>query len=119
MTKILITGASGYLGARLFHGLRSGFEVLGTYNSTKLYKDFVKLEITNQSEVTSLIKKIQPNVIIHAAAKSNGGWCNENKEEAFKNNVEATKYFANVAKEVGSKLIFISSYAAINPSETY
>jgi len=119
MTKVLITGASGYLGARLFLDLRDKFEVTGTYNSNQLYREFIRLDTTNQSEVAALVQKTKPEVIIHAAANAHRDWCEEHQDLARKLNIEATRFVAYAADQVGSKLIFISSFAANNTDNFY
>ncbi|MEX0616246.1 MAG: sugar nucleotide-binding protein [Candidatus Woykebacteria bacterium] len=119
MKKILLTGASGYLEARLFLDLRNKFEVVGTYNRTRLYSEFIKLDTTNQNDVRELIRKVQPSIIIHAAANANRKWCQDHEDLARKINIDATKYVVDAAKSIGSKIIFISSFAANNPDYFY
>ncbi len=119
MKKVLLTGASGYLGARLFLDIRDKFDVVGTYRNNKLFNDFEKLDTTKQGEVNSLVNKVKPEIIIHSAAKANGQWCSENQELCKKINVEATKYIVDASKKVGAKVVFISSFAANNPDYYY
>lgn len=64
--KILIIGASSYVGARIFIDLRDRYDVAGTYSTNRLAQEFVKLDITKKDQVSELVKKINPDVIIHA-----------------------------------------------------
>ena len=117
--KILITGASSYVGARLFFDLRKKFEVIGTYNTSRLSTDFVHMDVTIRDEVLSVIRRIKPGVIIHAVANPNARWCEANPELAKKLNEGGTRNVVDAANEIGAKVIYISTKAAINPQNVY
>jgi dTDP-4-dehydrorhamnose reductase len=117
--KILLTGASGYLGARLYFDLRKDFKVVGTYHNAKLSDEFIKLDTTNQSEVDQVISQQKPDVIIHAAANGSGKWCETNPQKAVLLNEIATKYIVDAANKNNSKIIFISSFAVLDPTDVY
>ncbi len=51
--RILLLGANGYLGARLYYDLRGIFDVVGTYHRDKIYKEFIQLDITDETQVHS------------------------------------------------------------------
>lgn len=46
--KILITGASSYLGAKIYEDFKNDFDVIWTYNFNKLFDEFVKLDLTKK-----------------------------------------------------------------------
>lgn len=117
--KIVILGASSYVGARVFFDLKSKYEVVGTYSSTKLSDKFVHLDITNKEAVENLIVEEKPEYIIHVANNASNGWCDTHKEEAQLLNVTSTEYIVDVANKIGAKVIYISSVAAIDPSNYY
>ncbi len=117
--KILITGASSYVGAKIYADLKDKFETTGTYFLNKLFEELKKLDITNQEEVTNLISNIKPEYIIHVAANASGGWCDKNPDLAKSINEDGTKYIVEAANKVNSKVIYISSFAAINPTIFY
>lgn len=117
--KILITGASSYVGARIYFDLSKKFEVVGTYNSSRLSENFVKLDITNNTEVVSVLEKEKPNIIIDVAANANSRWCEANPEAAIDLNEKATQYLVDAANKINSKIIYISSFAAFNPDNIY
>lgn len=117
--KILLIGASSYLGARLYFDLKSKFEVKGTYSSHQLSKDFIHLDITNKEEVEKIITEFKSEVIVHVANNANAKWCEANPEKAVLLNQTATQYLVNSANIIGSKIIYISTMGAINPSNLY
>jgi len=117
--KILLTGASSYVGAKIYTDLKNEFDVIGTYNSNKLFDELRQLDITNQEDVSKLIDEIKPNWIIHVAANANAGLCEKNPEEAVEINQKGTEYIVEAANKIGARIIFISSYAAINHKSVY
>lgn len=117
--KIVITGASSYVGARLFYDLYEKFELIGTYYNNQISKKFIYLDVSNSEHVFTVINQYKPNIIVHVAANSNPTWCNENPKLAFTLNLESTKNIVNAANVNGAKVIFISSFAAMNPNDVY
>ena len=61
--KILLTGATGFLGKNLKPILEQSYEVIGT-NST--------WDLTNQSKAEYIVEKHRPDVVIHAAGTVGG-----------------------------------------------
>lgn len=111
--KILLTGASSYVGARLYFDLQKKFEIIGTYKNTNLSEKFIHLDITNLEEITKIINKHTPDVIIHAAANANARWCEANPKAAIALNQTSTKNIVHSANEIGAKVILISSFASL------
>ena len=117
--KILLLGASSYVGARIFYDLKKSHEVIGTYDHTHLSSSFRQLDITQSEKVKQLINKVKPRVIIHAANNANGRWCEANPELAKALNEVSTQTVVEAANSVNAKLIYISSFAAVNPTSVY
>lgn len=117
--KVLILGASSYVGARLYVDLQDTHEVLGTYSTTHLMKEHIHLDITDADEVDRVITQAKPDLIIHAANNANGRWCEANPEEAKRLNEDSTNFILAAANKISAKLIYISSFAAINPNGVY
>ncbi len=90
--KILITGASGYVGARMFADLLGHYDVVGTFQGHKLFGGLLKLDIANREDVFKMVSKIHPNLIIHAAAISSRRLCEERPQEAFALYLESRVY---------------------------
>lgn len=108
MKRVLITGGSGFLGARI---LQQG---LGDAELCSLPRGF--LAAAGEAEVTEAIQKLQPAAIVHAAALSDTGYCAQHPEEAHRANVELPVWVAKAACASGAKLLAFSSdqvYAGI------
>lgn len=117
--KILVTGASSYVGARLYYDLRQRFDAVGTYNNTQLSDVFLHLDTTRKDDVRKLIDRVHPNTVIHVAANASAKWCEEHPNEATILNERATKSVVEAAKAVNAGVIFISSFAAMDTSNVY
>ena len=101
MKRVLITGGSGFLGARI---LQQG---LGDAELCSLPRGF--LAAAGEAEVTETIQKLQPAAIVHAAALSDTGYCAQHPEEAHRANVELPVWVAKAACASGAKLLAFSS----------
>ena len=75
MEKVLVTGASGFVGGHLVTYLQEqGYKVVGVdmnANATNISEmDFYSIDIRNQDTVRELLDRIRPKFIFHAAAQT-------------------------------------------------
>lgn len=112
-TEIFITAASGLIGGTILNELKKQYKVLGSFHSNSQL-GLTKLDITNRDAVFDRLSKIQPKIVIHAAALSNVDYCEKHPEEAFAVNVEGTRNIADACQRIGSKLGFISKDYVFN-----
>jgi len=96
--KILIFGASGMLGTDLC----SVFP-----NAVKL--THADIDITDRGQVIEMIRRIEPDVVINAAAYTDVDGCEDKKELAFDVNGRASGYIAQGCSLVGAKLVHFST----------
>lgn len=104
MATILVIGASGFLGWRLYAGL-PGSQVVGTYFLNQR-PDLEYLDLTNASALLSLLDRARPSIVLYAAGLTDVDKCQENPHLAFGVNAEAVKV---VAGYPGVKLIYYST----------
>lgn len=110
--KILITGASGFLGGHLMQQAAQDFQTLGVYwhhAPEGKSNNWIKTDVTDYFSVFELVLDFHPDVIIHAAANSRLDDCEEHPEKAKKQNIDATSHLSNMAAKVGARFIFIST----------
>lgn len=115
--KLLITGGSGLLGSNIARMATKDFEVFATYNSHLSQipgTEFVPLDIRDKQQVLFTFRKTTPNLVIHAAALANVDYCDAHPKEAWVINVEGTENVALASKEVGAKLLYISTDSVFN-----
>lgn len=106
MDKILVIG-TGLLGGRIID-LSLNYETYGTYFS-RPQDNMTYLDKNNREKVFELIRKINPDVVFDTGAMHNVDYCELHEEESRKINVEGTRNIADACKEIGSKLIFVST----------
>lgn len=118
-TKILLLGANGYLGARLFFDLKDKFVVVGTFNKNQFHDDFTQLDITHKKQVRDVFANEKPDVVIQTANYPSPRHAINNEAAYRELNLKSTEYIVDAANQAGAKVIFISSFAALNPDNIY
>lgn len=112
MKKLLVTGASGFIGKHLCRTASTDWQVLGLFR-TRPFKFpgglTQGLDLTNLSDVTTLFEAFAPDAVIHTAAVSGLGKCQKHPEETFGINVLASEHIARLCKEVDIPCAFTST----------
>ncbi|MFI3212358.1 MAG: sugar nucleotide-binding protein [Eubacteriales bacterium] len=101
MKNIVITGGTGFLGGRLVEFFKNQYHVLAPCRKDLPFQNF-KL-------IREYMKENQPDYLIHCAAISDTVYAQNNPQEHYDTNVLYTEYLARVCKEIGTKMIFMSS----------
>lgn len=110
--KLIITGASGFLGYHLARVAAKDWEVYSITNSRVLdFEDAVDIncDIRNYIELGNIIDDIEPDAIIHTAAISDANFCEHNEELSYQVNVEATKNLAGICCDYQIPFAFTST----------
>lgn len=107
--KVLVTGASGMLGADLMKELSSKFDVLGTGRSAAPFPNYRKADLTIASGVASLFSFFKPDVVFHTAAMTQVDDCETQCETALNANFEAAKNVADAASKAAALLVHFST----------
>lgn len=127
--KILITGGAGFIGSAIYPSLlNDGYIVTVIDNLSFGSRDFINIaddkfylvDIRNKKKVEEVIKKIQPEIVIHLAAIHFIPYCNQHPFEAADINIRGTLNILDSIKKVNSvKKIFFASTAAVYPITDY
>lgn len=100
--KILVTGASGQLGYDVCKALNAhGIENKGV--------DLADFDITNRTAAHDYIVGYVPDAVIHCSAWTAVDKAEDEPERCRMVNVEGTRNIALACKEIGAKLLYISS----------
>jgi len=117
--KILILGASGFLGSHLLETLSESVETIGSYMNPKqkLSTNLHKLNATNYQELDSFIVRVAPTVIVNCVGLTDVEACELRPEASWKLNAAIPIRVAGLAKSMNIKFIHISTdhfYSKIN-----
>lgn len=113
--KVLITGATGMLGANLVGKLENLFDVYSTSSSDFKEREFDKFKIfdLNKEDYSPLFSWVDPDVIIHCAAITNGNFCQNNPYEAFLTNSFSCNKLASFSNK-DCHIVYISTDAVFS-----
>lgn len=112
MKKLLLTGASGFLGSNICKAAQSDWRIHGIVHiSAFTIPDILshRLNLTDGAALKKLFEEIKPDAIIHAAAISDANYCQQHPGETHSVNVDATALLAELCAEKNIPFVFTSS----------
>ncbi|WP_445627019.1 SDR family oxidoreductase [Nostoc sp. DSM 114167] len=112
MKKLLITGASGFLGWHLCQLAKQEWEIYGTYLSHPLEITGMKIlqaDLTNFQELKRIFNDVKPEAVIHTAAHSQPNFCQTNPKESHAINVIASCNIAGLCADNSIPCAFTST----------
>jgi len=114
--KLLITGASGLYGSKLAEiATARNYQVYSGYSRDQpAYGAPIQFDVSDKNRVEEVFKKVNPEVVVHAAALTDVDKCEINKELAWKINVEGTRNIAEAVKTNNAFLAYISTDYVFN-----
>ncbi len=112
MKKLLITGASGFLGWNLCSIASNHFKVTAVSKRNFFEQPAItvrKCDITDYQQLKVLMLSEKPDVVIHLAAASDPNYCQTHPEESFIINVTASSNIAGLCADLKAACVFTSS----------
>ncbi|HEX5924096.1 MAG TPA: sugar nucleotide-binding protein [Baekduia sp.] len=102
MPRLLVTGASGFLGGAIVAAApAAGWEIVGT---ALTHPAWMRLDVRDASAVDCVVDAVAPDAIIHTAYCQHG-------DEAMAVNALGAGHVAATARAVGTRLVHLSSDA--------
>ena len=114
--KVFVTGVGGQLGYDVMNELtKRGHEAVGSdivpAEKINLPYEYHELDITKKAAVETAIVEIKPDAVIHCAAWTAVDAAEDEDKQALVQaiNVDGTRYIAEACKNIGVKMIYIST----------
>jgi dTDP-4-dehydrorhamnose reductase len=111
--RILVTGASGQLGAYLLRELQArGLQTIpwsGSATGHRFGHALHPLDLTDLSAVNRAFAEAAPDTVIHAAALARIADCHRDPILAQRINTEATAYLAGLCRDADVRLVHVST----------
>jgi nucleoside-diphosphate-sugar epimerase len=109
--KVLVTGASGFVGRALVDELRHGD---GAYEVHPLGRR--DGDLAEDGVAQAAVAEARPDVVVHAAARIGVVRCEREPEQALRSNVLATALVARAATAHGARLGYVSTSDVYGPA---
>ncbi|TFH48079.1 MAG: SDR family oxidoreductase [Methanothrix sp.] len=113
MTELLVIGG-GLLGCAVARASRKIFKTAVTYNSHPLQVEGCTTYQLDMTKNVDLIRSLKPQYIVLTAAMTNVDACESDRLGAWKANALGPKNIALAARDIGAKLIYISTDYVFN-----
>src|SRR5881394_3672715 len=113
MAGLLLTGATGHLGAYVVRAAQDAGRALTAWSGTTggdLFGMPVRpVELTDVAAVRAAFTAARPDVVLHAAAMANVAHCHARPDEARRVNVGATRTLVDLCAAAGARLVQVST----------
>jgi dTDP-4-dehydrorhamnose reductase len=123
LSKVLITGGSGFVGSNLARFFAQRKSVFVTQLTSPIAADLlplvksVSLDVRDANAVFSRFEEILPTVVIHVAGNKNVRYCEEHPDEAYETNVVGTWNVARACRNIGARMIYMSTDLVFSGTE--
>lgn len=101
MKRLLITGASGFLGRRAAAFYNDTYEICAPSRT--------ELDITDPETVYAAFRRFRPHCVLHCAAVSDLGMCEKDPKSSWRINVGGSRNMAAAAAEFSAKCLLCGS----------
>ena len=101
MKRLLITGASGFLGRRAAAFYNDTYEICAPSRT--------ELDITDPETVYAAFRRFRPHCVLHCAAVSDLGMCEKDPKGSWRINVGGSRNMAAAAAEFSAKCLLCGS----------
>jgi dTDP-4-dehydrorhamnose reductase len=100
--KLLVTGASGFLGWTVCQRAASRWQVVGTTRSRSPqipHVTLVPVDVSDRAQVDAVMQAVRPDAVLHLAAMARADQCEAQPDLSFTINVNSSVYLAQRCAE--------------------
>lgn len=112
MKKLLVTGASGFLGWNLCSYAKNEWKVFGTVYSHPIEipdVNTIRIDLTDYRELKKLFNELRPDGVINTAASADPNFCQLNRQDSEKINVDFPRNMAYLCYDMNIPYVFTST----------
>jgi len=112
MSRVLITGASGFLGHVLCEEIAAAHEV---FSGWKVHRPEsrratpIRIDVTDERSIRAAFTVAAPDTVVHAAAIASPDRCESEPGEAVRVNSTGSAFVAKACADAGCRLILVST----------
>jgi dTDP-4-dehydrorhamnose reductase len=117
MGRLLVTGASGLLGANLLLAARASHQLIAVSHRQPIHlhgAECIQADLAEADTARELVRTYRPQAVIHCAALTDVDVCEEHPELAERLNAEVPGWIAEACVASGTRLIHISTDAVFD-----
>jgi len=111
--RLLLTGASGQLGAYLLRQLRGSLDLVaawsGSFSGNLFEVQVTPVDLANPDQVIRCLDDTSPDCILHTAALARLADCEKDPRRAYQINVQGTAVLTEQARRRGLRLLYVST----------
>lgn len=119
--KILILGASGFIGRHLFKFLiQKNYEVFGT-SCTQKDDNFLRINLSQKKQVKALLAHIQPDIVFFLAASKDVVRCQKYPNYAIQSNIVTVQHYLSACNqlEINPLTLYLSTDYVFSGEDGY
>lgn len=114
--RVLVVGANGLLGQKMTEFLIRGSAYEVTVSSVEPghvrqlnSAAYVQMDITSKKDVKRVIHQVEPDIIVNCAAMTNVDACENQRELAWKLNVEGVEHLIEASRRTNARIYHVST----------
>lgn len=108
--KLLLTGASGFLGQNLVRCWGESFSLIPVSSPRRGRREgYDCCDLTDYQASKALLDAHKPDIVVHTAAARDPNFCEENPRESGRINRDATAELAGLCADRGIRFVFTST----------